>query len=299
MSTIKPVWSPVMTPFLKDFSVDDRSFTEHCQWLLKNDVGLAIFGTNSEANSLPVKEKIRLMERLVDAGIAGDHIMPGTGTCNLEDSVELTKKAVQIKSAGVLMLPPFYYKGVSDDGLYAYFSEIVERVADSNLRIYLYHIPAVSHVPISLDLIKRLIKQYPENFLGIKDSGGDWSFTISLIKEFSEDGFNVFAGSERFLLDTLRAGGSGCISATANVNPSQIAKLAQDWSGCQADSRQSDLIRIRDIFESYPLIPGMKAVKANATLNHDWRRVRPPLVSLDSDSSNSLNENLNKVGFRI
>lgn len=296
---VRPVWSPVMTPFNDDLSIDHSRFVAHCQWLLDNQVGLAIFGTNSEANSLPVGEKRRLIDLLTEAGIVGADMMPGTGSCNLEDCVELTRQAVAVKSAGVLMLPPFYYKGVSDDGLLAFFSEVVERVADPALRIYLYHIPSVAQVPLSLELIARLRDRYPGTFVGIKDSGGDWAFTESLIQAFAGEGFEVFAGSERFLLDTLRAGGAGCISATANVNPAAIAALAANWRAVDADARQSDLNRIRAVFEGYPMIPGMKSTKAAATGHAGWRHVRPPLMALEASVAEALNRQLAEAGFAM
>lgn len=293
------VWSPVMTPFKPDLSIDDQRFIEHCQWLLGNRVGLAVFGTNSEANSLPLAEKKRLIELLIDSGIPGADLMPGTGSCNLEDTVALTRTAVENGCKGVLMLPPFYYKGVSDDGLFNYFSQVVERVNDDRLRIYLYHIPPVAQVPLSIKLIERLREHYPNVFVGIKDSGGDWEFTHALIDRFSSQGFEVFAGSERFLLDTLRAGGAGCISATANVNPRAIAELGRTWQNADADEQQSALNCIRNAFEGFPMIPAMKAAKAQATGHDDWHLVRPPLVPLTAPATQALKQALVDEGFSM
>ena len=220
------VLCPVITPFTDDLEPDAERLIHQCQWLLSQNVGLAVFGTNSEANSLSVDEKILLLDRLVDAGIDTTRMMPGTGCCALSDSVRLTAHAVELGCAGTLMLPPFYYKGVSDDGLYASFSEVIERVGNSSLRIYLYHIPPVSNVGISLDLIERLVKTYPDIVVGIKDSSGDWDNTSAMLDRRWDD-FRVFAGSESFLLANMRGGGSGCISATANINPAAIDNLYQ------------------------------------------------------------------------
>ncbi|HDZ49511.1 hypothetical protein LCGC14_0029620 [marine sediment metagenome] len=293
------VWSPVMTPFMSDLSTDDQRFVEHCQWLLDNHVGLAIFGTNSEANSLPLAEKQRLIKLLVASGIQGADLMPGTGSCSLEDTVSLTRTAVEAGCSGVLMLPPFYYKGVSDEGLFNYFSQIVERVNDSRLRIYLYHIPPVAQVPLSIELIESLRQRYPNVFVGIKDSGGDWAFTRALIERFSSEGFEVYAGSERFLLDTLRAGGAGCISATANVNPKAIAELGATWQNSDADNQQQALNRIRSAFEGFPMIPAMKSTKAQATGHDGWHHVRPPLVNLSDAAANDLQKALVEEGFSM
>lgn len=293
------VWSPVITPFGANLAPDTQRFVAHCQWLTSNGVGLAIFGTNSEANSMTVAEKQRLLKALIDGGIDPARVMPGTGACSIGDCVSLTRDAVAAGCAGVLMLPPFYYKGVSDEGLFRYFSEVINRIDDSRLRIYLYHIPPVTQVPLSFELIERLRDAFPGIIAGIKDSGGDWAHTQALTERFSGDDFAVYAGSERFLLDTLRAGGAGCISATANVNPSAIVEVAQRWQEEDADERQQRLNVIRDLFEKYPLIPAMKAATAYFSDNDDWRRVRPPLVELGDHQASELISSLKATGFRM
>lgn len=177
------VLSPVVTPFRADLSVDPDRLIRHCRWLLSQDCGLAVFGTNSEANSLSVAEKIELLDALSDAGLDTGRMMPGTGACALPDAVRLTAHAVKQRCGGVLMLPPFYYKGVGDEGLFRAFSEVVQRVGDPALKVYLYHIPPVSQVPITLSLIERLRKEYPDTFVGIKDSSGDWNNTRAMLRD--------------------------------------------------------------------------------------------------------------------
>src|SRR3954465_2275051 len=164
---IRGVLAPVVTPFDRELRPDGERLINHCRWLLEQGVGLAVFGTNSEANSMSVTEKIALLDQLVAAGIPTARMMPGTGTSAIPDTVELTRHAVQLGCAGVLMLPPFYYKGVSDEGLFRSYAEVIERVGDSRLRIYLYHTPPVAQVPISLPLIERLLKVYPGTVAGI------------------------------------------------------------------------------------------------------------------------------------
>src|SRR5262249_39928583 len=158
---------------------------------------------------------------------------------------ELTRRAVDLGCAGVLMLPPFYYKDVSDEGLFRSYAEVIERVGDSRLRIYLYHIPPVAQVPIRLSLIERLLKAYPTAIAGIKDSSGDWNNTHAMLEQFQPHGFDVFSGSESFLLATLRGGGVGCITAAGNVNPGPIARLAQTWQQSDADAQQAALNSVR------------------------------------------------------
>ena len=186
------------------------------------------------------------------------------------------------------MLPPFYYKGVSDEGLFRSFSEIIQRVGDARLRIYLYHIPPVSQVAISLPLIERLLAAYPGTIAGVKDSSGDWANTRAMLEQFQPRGFDVFAGSEAFLLATLRAGGAGCISATANVNPGPIARLARTWQQADADAQQEALTAVRTVFQKFPMIPALKAAVAEYGGDPAWATVRPPLVELGDAERDAL-----------
>ncbi|MFY0615548.1 MAG: dihydrodipicolinate synthase family protein [Hyphomicrobiaceae bacterium] len=296
---IRGVLSPVVTPFDRDLKPDAKRLVKHCKWLLSNDVGLAVFGTNSEANSLSMSEKIELLEALVEAGIPAERMMPGTGCCALDESVALTKRAVELGCGGALMLPPFYYKGVSDEGLYRNFSEIIQRVGDDRLRIYLYHIPPVAQVPITLNLIERLLKDYPGTIAGAKDSSGDWSNTKAMLDEFQPQGFDVFPGSESFLLAALRDGGAGCISATANVNPGPIAKLAATWQNDDADAQQEGLNTTRNIFQTYVMIPALKAAVAHYGKDSEWNRLRPPLVELTDAEQKKLINALDASGFTM
>jgi 4-hydroxy-tetrahydrodipicolinate synthase len=294
---ISGVLSPVVTPFKADLSPDADKFVRQCQWLLSQNVGLAVFGTNSEANSLSTEEKTELLDRLVAAGVDPARMMPGTGCCALTDSVRLTKHAVKLGCAGVLMLPPFYYKGVSDEGLFRSFAEVVERVGDSALRIYLYHIPPVSNVPITLTLIDRLLKAYPGTIAGAKDSGGDWNNTKAMLDQFAKTGFDVFPGAETFLLAGMRHGGAGCISATANTNPAAIARLYASWRDADADAQQKRLDEIRGTFAKYPMIPALKAAIAHWSGLAEWGTVRPPLVALTTDQAAALVSDLKAKSF--
>ena len=296
---IAGVLSPVVTPFDADYAPDPERFARHCKWLLGNGVGLAVFGTNSEASSLAVPERIELLEQLVAAGVDPARMMPGTGTCALADTVRLTAHAVKLGCAGVLMLPPFYYKGVSDEGLYRSYSEVIQRVGDARLRVYLYHIPPVAQVPISLALIERLLRDYPGVVAGIKDSSGDWANTRAMLDRFAPQGFDVFAGSEVFLLATLRHGGRGCISATANVNPAAIADLARHWQQPDADARQAALDPVRAAFQRLPMIAALKAAVAHFSGDAAWTTVRPPLVALTAEQQRGLLGALNELAFAM
>ena len=292
------VLSPVVTPFNADLSPDADRLIKQCQWLLSQNVGLAVFGTNSEANSLSVDEKIDLLVRLKEAGVDTSRMMPGTGCCALTDTVRLTAHATKLGCAGTLMLPPFYYKGVSDEGIFANFAEVIERVASESLRIYLYHIPPIAQVGFSVDLIERLVTRYPKTVVGIKDSSGDWDNTYSMLEREWDD-FRIFVGSESFLLANMRNGGAGCISATANVNPAAIDDLYQNWQADNADDLQRALDEVRDTVMAYPMIPALKATVAEFGGDDAWRTVRPPLVSLDADKSAALAAALRDIGFEM
>jgi 4-hydroxy-tetrahydrodipicolinate synthase len=291
------VLSPVVTPFKADLSADADRLTRQCRWLLSQNCGLAVFGTNSEGNSLSVEEKIELIDALVDGGLDTGRMMPGTGACAIPDAARLTAHAVKRGCAGVLMLPPFYYKGVSDEGLYRGYAEVIERVGDANLRIYLYHIPPVAQVPVTLTLIERLLKDFPDTVVGIKDSSGDWENTSAMLKQFP--GFAVFAGSETFLLANMRGGGAGCISATANINPAAIHALYAGWQGGEADAMQAKLDDLRGAVQKFPMIPALKAAVAHYSGDADWGRVRPPLVELTADQKAGLIAELEKRGFAM
>jgi 4-hydroxy-tetrahydrodipicolinate synthase len=294
------VWAPAITPFRQDLSPDPERFARHARWLLANGCsGLAAFGTNSEANSLDADERMELLSYLVEHGVAAERLMPGTGCCALTDSVRLTSHAVRLGCAGVLMLPPFYYKGVSDDGLFRNFAEVIERVGDARLRMYLYHIPPVAQVSISIPLIERLLKRYPGTVAGLKDSSGDWNNTKAVLDGFGGSGFDVFAGSEVFLLRNMRNGGVGCISATANVNPAAIHRVYENWRVSNADELQDAISATRAVIQKYPMIPALKAIVARGWSDDEWVTVRPPLVELTVEQRASLAAELDRHGFSI
>src|SRR5436190_9943878 len=206
---------------------------------------------------------------------------------------------MKVGCGGVLMLPPFYYKGVSDDGLFRNFAEIIERVGESRLRVYVYHIPPVSQVPITLGLVERLLKSYPTQTAGMKDSGGDWKNTQAFLDQFAKSGFDVFAGSETFLLQNMRGGGAGCISATANVHPGPIARLYDTWRAADADRQQARLDEIRAVFAAFPMIPALKAAIAHHGHDAPWAIVRPPLVALKREQAQALAAELEQQRFTM
>jgi 4-hydroxy-tetrahydrodipicolinate synthase len=208
------------------------------------------------------------------------------------------------------MLPPFYYKGVSEEGLYRHFSEVVQRVGDARLKIYLYHIPPVAVVGMTTGLVERLLKAYPNAIAGMKDSSGDWNNTKTFLDAFAKSGFDVFVGSESFLLAGMRNGGVGTISATANVNPAAIHKLHVEWvrsrtggnAAARADleDQQARLNVVREVFSrKYPMIAALKQAIAIYRNDPAWAKVRPPLVELTAEQAKTLDAELKAISFTM
>lgn len=280
-STSSGVWPAVATPFKEDLSIDHGAFLNHCLNLLANGAsGLGVLGTTGEANSLSVSERISAVDTLVEGGIPGARLLPGTGCCAEPDTIALTRHATENGCAGVLMLPPYFYKGVSEEGLFTSISRVIDGVGNDELRIYLYHIPQLTGVGWSLPLLERLVKAYPDTIVGLKDSSGDWQNTRAMLRELGE--LAIFPGSEAYLVDGLELGAAGCISATANVNVAAIANLYDNWREPGADTANRQVIRVRKELEHFPLIPGVKAVLAHRYREPGWYRVRPPLTPIDA-----------------
>ena len=286
---------PVLTPFRRDLEPDKERFAALCRWLVDEGAdGLAVFGTTSEANSMTSSERKALLEHLVDSGIAPDVLMPGTGACAVPDAVDLTRHAVKLGCGGVLVLPPFYYKNQSDDGFFAYFSELIERVGDPRLKVYLYHFPQMSAAPISPALVARLRRRYPETIVGLKDSSGDWVATRKLAAEFPE--MAIFPSSESRLDEGLRLGMAGCISATANVQPRAIRRLIDSHGTPEAAALNERISTVRAILERYPLISSLKALLARDTGHGEWAITRPPITPVPADAMARLFDELAACG---
>ena len=295
------VLAAALTPVTEDVAPDAARWLDHGRWLLAEGCdGLAVLGTTSEANSFTVAERLALLDAMGESDIPGGRVVPGTGCCAIPDTVALTKKALEIGAAGVLMLPPFYYKPVGDDGLFAAYSEIIQRVGDLALKIYLYHIPQNSGVPITHGLIERLLKAYPDTVVGIKDSAGDFANMAAMVKNFP--GFRVFSGSDRFLLDILRIGGAGAITACNNVAgrlSSRVLAAHRAGDAAGADALQAELNVVRETVASYPVVEGLKELVARASGDAAWRRLRPPLMPLDKTTADALSARLDAAGFTM
>ncbi len=292
------VWSPALVPLRPDLGIDSGRFAAHARWLLAQGChGLAMFGTTSEANSFSVAERKALVEEALGAGIPPERLMIGTGCCAFTDSVELTRHAVDAGCRRVLMLPPFYYKGMSDEGLFRAFAEVIERVGEPALRVFLYHFPRLSGVPVTEGLIALLADAFPETVAGVKDSSGDWSNTRMMLDRFPS--LAIFPGSEVFLLDGLRAGAAGCITATSNVNPAGARAVFDAWESGHGDpdARQAAATEVRRVIDRHPGIPAQKYLLAHHRNDPAWRAVRPPMVALADGDGRVLLDGLAETEF--
>ena len=278
----------VLTPMTADLAVDLDRMAAHCRWLLGNGCdGLGILGTTGEANSLGVSERLALMDGLVERGIPATKLLPGVGTPAISDTVLLSRRAAELGCPGVLALPPFFYKNPSEDGLFAFFSEIVQRMG-STPKLYLYHFPAQSAVPITLSLVERLLRAFPGAMRGIKDSSGDLANTRAYVQHFARDGFEVYCADDGHLLQHLAAGGAGCITAASNVTSAVNARVYAGRSTAAGAEAQAVLTALRRAVTSQALIPGLKALVARHTGDAAWRHIRPPHTPLSAGAETHL-----------
>ena len=291
------IWAPAVTAYDETLAPDAGLLVEQVRRLLTTGChGVGLFGTTGEGTSLTVDERIALVEAVLEAGVAPERLMVGTGCAALSDTVRLTAAVVALGCSRSLMLPPFYYKDVSDEGLYASFAEVIERVGDARLDIVLYHFPRLSCVPITHPVVERLRRAYPDSIVGIKDSSGDLDSTAGFVEAFPD--LAVFAGTEALLLDALTRGGAGSITASANVNARAIRAVYDAWAaGRDAAALQAQITAHRKALQSRPMIPMLKHILAEELGQPAWRRVRPPLVSLSAESGESARADLGAAGF--
>ena len=297
---IKGLISPILSPFDDNLSFNHEMYKVLAEDLLSSGcAGLAPFGTTGEALSLSNAERINALEYLIKSGIPANKLIPGTGLCNFPDTVNLCRNAIEMGCHGVMTLPAFYYKGVTDSGLFEYFKRLIDEINDPNLKIYLYHIPQVSGVSLSIDLVTKLKNLYPDIIMGIKDSSDNWDNTVQLLQI---EGLVVYPGAELPVIEAIKLGGLGCISATANFNPENIAQVIslcheKKWS--EAERLHEDVKKVRYLFQDYSAIPAQKSMLAVKYNDTRWRNIRPPLIQISEDKEKELMKELRSLGFNI
>lgn len=290
MSVLNGVWAASITPLSPDLSPDADRLAQHINWLLSEGChGVVLFGTTGEANSFSVLERRRLLEQLFEIGVDLTKIIVGTGCSAVPDSVELSQHAVDAGCAAVLLLPPFYYKSVSDDGLVATISSTVEAVGRDSMKVMLYHFPRMAGIGYSVPVIQRLKEEFGSQIVGIKDSSGDTDNLTHYCREIED--FAVFAGSEALLPYAIREGGVGCISATANVT-SRLARAVYDGEKSEADR----MIKIRKALEALPFVSTMKYLLAEFHDEPGLNSLRPPLTELSLAHRQRLEQIIHSTG---
>ena len=291
-SPIPGVLVPLLTPFNEDMSIATDLYAAHAKRLLKQGcAGLVPFGTTGEALSVGIDERINAVQALVDAGVDPSVMIPGTGLSNVADTARLSRACLDMGCAGVMTLPPFYYKGVSEEGLYRHFVQLIETIGDA-ARIFLYHIPPIAIVGIPVTLAARLHAEFPEQIIGIKDSSGEWDNTRALL---GIDGLIVYPGSELPLVEALELGAPGCISATANLNGAAIADLIAAYvegDNERVQELQQSVRRFRLRLQDYAPIPAQKRLLALITGDQRWTSVRPPFLEMSEGAGRKLLETL-------
>ena len=285
MHKINGVFSASLTPINEDCSINLNLFLSHCQWLLKQNLtGLAIFGTTGEANSFNVDQKIQALEFLIDNNIKPNQLMPGTGQCSISDTVRLTKKCSFLKVPAVLVLPAFFYKGVTDEGIIEYYKRIIEEVGDNALQYILYHIPQISGVPISFNVIEKLIKSYPHNVVGLKDSSGDIDNMLKITKLFSD--FSLFSGNDSLALKVTKHGGAGAITATSNISGRLLSFIINNYKkeALIDNFQEFQLLQeeIRQTLTTHEPVSALKAFMSVRYNKDEWNRINPPLHKINN-----------------
>jgi 4-hydroxy-tetrahydrodipicolinate synthase len=264
-------------PIDNDLTVNHSRLLAHARWCL--DAGcssLTVFGTTGEGPSITLTERGQILGALSSAGIdLGRQIVGGVSATSIGDAVEQTRILDDTGCRRILLTPPFYFKGVSDEGLYQWFAQVCEKIARRRLGVILYHIPSITQVPLSIDLIGRLKTTFPELVAGVKDSGGDWAFTESLLVEHRD--LAILIGDERHLAAGVRLGAKGSISGLANICPAVLVNLIERG---EEDIRVSGLVT--KILE-YPVTPAVKAILAHCKRDGRWSNVRPPLTPLSRE----------------
>ena len=298
---ISGVYCASATPVNADLSPDLGAFTAHAKALIADGCdGIALLGTTGEANSFSLAERKLILEAAAEA-VGAARLMPGTGVNALPETIDLTRHALSLGVTRVVMLPPSYYKGVSDEGLFRAYAQVIENIGDTRLQVVLYHIPQVSGVPISHDLIDRLVTAFPQTVVGIKDSAGKIENMQAMIARFP--GFSVLAGADPLLLPLMAMGGAGCITATSNLVADSLATVfrhhADPARRADVEAAQARINAFRDLSNSYTQIPAIKAMVAHRHGAAVWTRMRPPLVGLTPDELADLKDRLTAIGASV
>lgn len=292
---IKGVFCAAATPVDENLNPDHQRLGAHARRLLDDGChGVAMLGSTGEANSFSLAERKAMLEAVVNSGVPGEKLLPGTGVPAFPETIELTRHALSLGVRTVVMLPPFYYKGVSNQGLIESYSRVIDGVGDARLQVILYHIPPIAQIAIPAEVIAALVEKYPGTIVGVKDSGGDLEHMKMLVKSFPS--LSILAGADPFMLPLLKEGGAGCITATSNLVGAELRTVFDKFDTPEAagevEAAQARIVALRTLSNSYVQIPTIKAMVAHRTEDEGWCRVRPPFVALDVEQRKALFEQL-------
>ena len=285
---IEGVYCAAATPLKSDGTPDLELFGKHTKALIEEGChGIAMLGSTGEASSFGVRERMDLVDAALKGGTLPDQLLPGTSSCSVTDAVTMTRHAVQAGVKGVVMLPPFYYTAFSDQSLFRFYAQIIEKVNDTRLKVVLYHIPMLTGVPISHTLIDMLIKAFPDTVVGIKDSDGKIENMHAISARFP--GFGVLAGADPLLLPVLQGGGAGCITASSNVVARELRVVYDHWNdpamAAEVKAAQDVIVAWRNLTNAYTQLPTVKTMLAKRRGDLGWLNVHPPFSPLSRDEA--------------
>lgn len=293
------IYAAAISPFTADGGLDTPKLIAYCQHLMADGGcdGVAPTGTTGEGTSVPMVDRLALPGAFADAGIAGDRVIFGTGAPSAGDCVALTRAAIEAGYNNVLVLPPYYYKNPSDDGIFAYYANLVEKIGRDDLRIYLYHFPQMSMVPLSPALVVRLRAAFGPVIAGLKDSSGDFAQSRAIVEATGgvASDFDVYPSSESMLWDGLEIGTAGIISGSTNAFGVRAQIALRAVAGEARDAAMARVRETRDLAGKYPLMAAMKQVEAWRTGDASWTRMAPPLVPLNTQQQSNLRADLDAL----
>lgn len=277
---IRGVWCAMLSPLDRNGALDGTKFAAHAHALFAQGVdGVAPFGTTGEGQSFSVAERSAGLDALLGGGVPADRVVAATGCAALADTITLTRHAVASDCRGVLVLPPFFFKDLAPEGLYASYARLIEAVADARLAIYLYHIPQISGIPIDANVVARLVRDFPGVIAGIKDSAGDVRHSLDLATRFPE--LSILVGHEPHIPAMLAVGGAGTICGLANLLPRKIRALYDDAGSPQSPDQAALIERFIAALKPFPFFAAFKALVADKTGDPAWNSLREPLVRVD------------------
>ncbi len=294
------VYTASLTPLTASFEPNIPALVRHAQWLLESGSdGVALLGSTGEANSLTLEQRLSIIEQTARE-LPPDRLMLGTGSCALQDAVRLTKASVDVGVYSVLVLPPFYYKPQSDESVLRFYSELILSVDEPRLRIIFYNFPKLSGYNFSVKILQELKQRFGDIAAGIKDSSGEWKNMLGIVQNIPD--FMMYTGTETLLLDILKKGGAGCITATANLIALECQRVYQAWKNNKqkvAEQAQMNLTDLRKTLENYPLVSELKSLFAAHTNAEEWENMLPPFALILDKQVEELTEQIRALGLDL